>query len=62
MFVGASHVPKQGKSAREIVDGVPFRVTVDGRESTVYERDGTVTVPLELDGETLVVVKPINHQ
>ena len=57
LFVGAGHVAKRSEGARDIVDGVLYRVTVGGRTMDVFERDGTVTVPLSLSGQTEVVVE-----
>ena len=59
MFVGASHVPKRTQAARDIAVGAPYRVSVGDQVRTIHERDGTVTVPLVLTGQTQVTVEPV---
>jgi hypothetical protein len=59
MFVGAGHMPKNANGARDIVDGAPYRVAVGDQVTTVHERDGTVTVPLVLMGQTQVTVEAV---
>ncbi len=59
IFVGATHVRKKASSPRDIVDGAPFHITVNGSTTTIPERDGILTIPLVLDGQAQVAVQPI---
>ena len=64
MFVGTSY-PEYGHKI--LVDGGvnpgaagvgdPFRVEIDGTETILEERDGTLTVPLDLAGPAQVVIE-----
>jgi hypothetical protein len=64
MFVGTSY-PEYGHKI--LVDGGvnpgvagvgdPFRVEIDGIETILEERDGTLTVPLDLAGPVQVVIE-----
>lgn len=38
--------------------GDPYQVTVDGKTTKLEERDGLLTVPLQLDGQVTVEIKP----
>jgi len=38
--------------------GGPYQITVDGKTTKLEERDGLLTVPLQLDGQVTVEIKP----
>lgn len=59
MFVGAVYQRKKGaKSHRLPGIGADYAVTVNGETAVAVERDGLLTVPLELDGRTEVEIRP----
>ena len=38
--------------------GDPYQVTVEGKTTKIEERDGLRTVPLALDGQVTVEIRP----
>jgi hypothetical protein len=65
MFVGTSYPDKRagvytdgGMNPSVVGVGDPYRVTIDGSESVIEERDGTLAVPLTLDGLLTLEIEP----
>lgn len=59
MFVGATYQRKKGASSHRLPGiGADYVVTINDQTTMVSERDGIVTVPLELGGQSKVEIRP----
>jgi len=47
-----------GVNPADVGVGTPYRVTVGGVSTTIADRNGTLIVPLKLDGEVEIIIKP----
>ncbi len=47
-----------GVSPLDVGVGTPYTVTVNGTSTTIIDKDGTLSVPLNLDGQVEVVIEP----
>ncbi len=51
-----------GVNPGDVGVGTPYRVSVDGTSTTIMDKDGTLFVPLTLDGQVEILIEPRDRE